>query len=168
MFNAPGTYDILTDNQYKLPNSNDGCMQLRAPTACPEWNKGTDEDVIILHWLSKNAGLTSECITEVIEPFARQRSENTITGKTWNEAAKHAAIKQVMQPPPHPPKAVESTTVPSSGEFNQYTLLTRLSDVEAQAKPLDDAMVVDEPAKPVAASSKHPDDTDVVDGELIY
>ena len=87
-FNAPGTYDILTDNQYKLPNSNDGCMWLRAPTACPEWNKGTDEGVIILHWLSKNAKLTSECITEVIEPFARRRSENAITGKTWNEAAK--------------------------------------------------------------------------------
>ena len=39
MFNALGTYDILTDNQYKLPNSNDGCMRLRAPTTCPEWNE---------------------------------------------------------------------------------------------------------------------------------
>ena len=39
-FNAPRTSNILTDNQYKLPNSNDGCMQLRAPTACPEWNEG--------------------------------------------------------------------------------------------------------------------------------
>ena len=71
-FNAPGTYDILTDNQYKLPNSNDGCMRLRAPTACPEWNEGTEEDEKVLHWLSKNAGLTSESITEVIEPFARR------------------------------------------------------------------------------------------------
>ena len=44
MFNAPGTYDILTDNQYKLPNSNDGCMWLRAPTACPEWNEGMEGD----------------------------------------------------------------------------------------------------------------------------
>ena len=70
--NAPGTYDILTKNQYKLPNSHDGCMWLRAPTTCPEWNEGTDEDIIILHWLSKNAGLTSECVTEVIELFARQ------------------------------------------------------------------------------------------------
>ena len=96
MFNTPRMYDILTDNQYKLPNSNDGCMRLRAPTACPEWNKGTDEDVIILHWLSKNAGLTSECVTEVIELFARRRSENAITGKMWNEAAKRAAVKQVM------------------------------------------------------------------------
>ena len=73
-----------------------------------------------------------------------------------------------MWPPPHPPKAVESTTAPSSSEFNQYTLLVRLSDVKAQAKPLDDAMVVDEPVKPVAGSIKHPDDADVVDGELIY
>ena len=87
-FNAPGMYDILTDNQYKLPNSNDGCMWLRAPTACPKWNEGMDEDEKVLHWLSKNAGLTSECITEVIEPFARRRLENAITGKTWNEAAK--------------------------------------------------------------------------------
>ena len=71
-FNAPRTYDILTEHQYKIPNGNDGCMQLRAPTACPEWNEGTDKDIAVLHWLSKNAGLTSECITEVIEPFARQ------------------------------------------------------------------------------------------------
>ena len=74
MFNAPGMYNILTDNQYKLPNSNDGCMRLRAPTACPEWNEGTDKDEKVLHWLSKNAGLTSECVTEVIEPFTRRQS----------------------------------------------------------------------------------------------
>ena len=37
-FNIPGYYDILTNGQYKMPNSNDGCMQLRAPTTCPEWN----------------------------------------------------------------------------------------------------------------------------------
>ena len=70
-------------------------MQLRAPTTCPEWNEGTDEDITVLHWLSKNAGLTSECVTEVIELFARRRLENAITGKMWNEAAKHAAVKQV-------------------------------------------------------------------------
>ena len=95
MFNASGTYDILTDNQYKLPNSNDGCMRLRAPTACPFVPLGTEEDEKVLHWLSRNAGLTSECVTEVIEPFTRRRSENAISGKTWNKAAKHAAAKQV-------------------------------------------------------------------------
>ena len=134
-FNAPGMYNILTDNQYKLPNSNDGCMRSRAPTTCPEWNEGTDEDEIILHWLSKNAGLTSECITEVIEPFARQRLENTTHSTTWNEAAKCAAAKQVMQPPPRLAKAVELTTASLSGEFDQYTLLARLTDAEAQSKP---------------------------------
>ena len=65
--------------------------------------------------------------------------------------------------------ATSSTpTQGSRGEFNQYTLLTWLSDVEVQAKPLDDAMVIDKPAKPVAGSSKHPDNVDIVDGELIY
>ena len=82
----------------------------------------------------------------------------------WNEAA-----KQVTQPPPCPVKAVESTTVPSSGTFKQYTLLDRLSDAEkVQTKPSDDAMVINEPAKPVAGSSKHSDNMDVIDGELIY
>ena len=37
-FSTPGYYDILTDGQHKMPNSNDGCMQLRASTACPERN----------------------------------------------------------------------------------------------------------------------------------
>ena len=139
-------------------------MRLRAPTACPKWNKGTDEDEKVLHWLSKNAGLTSECITEVIKPFTRRQSENTITGKTWNEAA-----KQVTRPPPHTVKAVESTTAPLSGTFEQYTLVDQLSDAaNAQTKPIDNTMVIDEPAKPVAGSSKHPDDMDIIDGELIY
>ena len=54
------------------------------------------------------------------------------------------------------------------GKFNQYTLLDRLTDAGAQSKPLDNAMVVDEPVKPIAGSSKHPNNVDVVDGELIY
>ena len=96
MFNIPGYYGILTDGQYKMPNSNDGCMQLRASTTCPKWNEGTDKDVKILQWLSVHTGLTSECVSEVIEPFAKQRVENTTKGMTWNEAAKHAATRQVM------------------------------------------------------------------------
>ena len=87
----------------------------------------------------------------------------------WNKAAKHAAAKQVTWPPPRPAKAVELTTAPLSGTFEQYTLLEWLSDAaKAQTKPSDDAMVVNEPAKPVAGSGKHPDDTDDIDGELIY
>ena len=89
----------------------------------PEWNEGTEEDEKVLHWLSQNAGLTSECITEVIEPFARRRLENAISCKMWNEAAKHAAVKQVTRSPPHPVKAVELTTALLPGTFKQYTLL---------------------------------------------
>ena len=96
MFNIPGYYNILTDGQYKMPNSNDGCMWLRAPTACPEWKEGTDKDVKILQWLSMHAGLTSECVSEVIEPFAKWQAEKTTKGMMWNEAAKHAAARQVM------------------------------------------------------------------------
>ena len=175
MFSTTGTYDILTDNQYKLPNSNDGCMQLRAPTTCPEWTEGTEDNEKILHLLSQNTGLTSECVAEVIEPFTRQRLENAISGKTWNEAAKHAATKQVSRPPPRPIKAVESTAAQSPGTFEQYTLLNWLSAAEiTKTQPrddaiiIDDAMIVNEPVKPVAGSSKHPDDTDIIDGELIY
>ena len=122
----------------------------------------------ILHWLSQNAGLTSECVTEVIKPFARRRAENAISGKTWNEAAKRAATKQVSRPPPRPIKAVESTTAPSPGTFEQYTLLDQLSDAAKVKTQPDDAMIIDEPVKTVAGSSKHPDNMDIIDGELIY
>ena len=129
----------------------------------------TEDDEKVLHWLSQNAGLTSECVAEVMEPFTRQRLENAISRKTWNKAAKHVAVKQVSRPPPCPVKAVELTTAPSPGTFEQYTLLDRLSDaVKAKTQPQDDAMIVDEPVKPVAGSSKHPDDMDNIDGELIY
>ena len=73
-----------------------------------------------------------------------------------------------MRPPPHPAKAVEPTTASSSGEFDQYTLLTQLTDAEAQSKLLDDAMVIDEPVKPVAGSSRHPNNEDIIDSELRY
>ena len=66
-------------------------------------------------------------------------------------------------------KAVESTTAPSHSTFEQYTLLDQLSDAaKAQTRPSNDTMIIDEPVKPVAGSSKHPDDTDVIKGELIY
>ena len=143
-------------------------MHLRAPTACPEWNTGTDEDETILQWLSVHAGLTSECISGVIESFTRWQVENAMTGTMWNEAAKHADERQVMWPPLRSPKVVELNTTSSSSTFKQYTLLDQLSNMEVQSKPADDAMVINEPVKPVAGSSKHPDNMDIIDGELIY
>ena len=78
-------------------------------------------------------------------------------GTTWNKAAKHAAARQVIQPPPHLAKVVELNTALSSSAFEQYTLLNQLTEVEAQSKPLDNAMVINELAKLVAGLSKHPD-----------
>ena len=86
----------------------------------------------------------------------------------WNKAAKCAATRQVMQPPPHPAKIVEPNTASSSSAFEQYTLLNQLVNVEKWLKQSDDAMVVDELVKTVADSSKHPDDVDIIDSELIY
>ena len=64
--------------------------------------------------LSEHTGLTSECVSEVIKPFSKWQSENAINGMMWNKAAKHAATRQVMQPPPHLAKIVEPNTVSSS------------------------------------------------------
>ena len=112
-------------------------------------------------WLSIHAGLTSECVSEVIEPFPKWPVENTTNSTMWNEAVKHAATRQVMQPPPCPTKVVEPNTASLRSAFKQYTLLDQLAEVEAQSKPLDNAIIIDEPAKPVAGSSKHPDIVDV-------
>jgi hypothetical protein len=168
-FNTPGYYDILMESKYKEPNSNDGCMRLRAPTTCPEWNKGTDEDTKVLHWLSLHVGLPSECVSKVVEPFARRRMENTTSGETWNEAARRSATRKVMRPPPSPTKVVEPNTASSSSTFEQYTLLDRLTDANAQPTPTDDTMVIDESVKTVADWSNHPDaPDDVVEGDLVY
>ena len=82
----------------------------------------------------------------------------------WNEAAKCAATRQVMRPPPYLAKIVEPNTVSLSSAFEQYTLLDWLANAEAWSKQADNAMVIDEPAKPVAGSSQHPNDVDVIDG----
>ena len=53
--------------------------------------------------------------------------------------------------------------------FEQTTLLDRLTEAEVQLASTNDNIVIDEPVKPVAGSSKHPDDQEfVVDGELLY
>ena len=49
----------------------------------------------------------------------------------WNEAAKCAATRQVMQPPPHSTKVVAPNTALLSSVFKQYTFLNRLTEVEA-------------------------------------
>ena len=76
--------------------------------------------------------------------------------------------KSVKTLHPCPDKVAEPNTSSFSSSFEQYTLLSQLANAEAQSKPLDDAIVIDEPVKLIAGSSKHPDDMDVVDSEPIY
>ena len=48
-------------------------------------------------------------------------------------------------------------------------LLNSLTEAEAQLASTNDDMVVNKPVKPVAGSSKHPDNQEfVMDGELLY
>ena len=68
----------------------------------------------------------------------------------WNKAAKHAATRQVMWPPPHPAKVVAPNTALLSSVFKQYTLLDRLAEAEPQLISMNNAMVINEPVKPVA------------------
>ena len=81
---------------------------------------------------------------------------------------KHAATRQVMQLPPCLAKVVAPNTALSSSVFKQYMFLDRLTEAEAQLTSTGDAIIINGPAKPVAGLSKHPDDTDNVDGKLIY
>ena len=167
IFSLPGMYDIMTDHHYKSPNSSDGCMRLRARTACPEWVEGNEADEKILRWLSTHAGLTSECVTEVIEPFAKRRSENLTHGTTWNEAAKRAASRKTAQ---LPSRAI-LTALPGSAVTPKPIGQDSTSDTvtEPQLLKLDDDMVIDEPAKPVAGPSTHPDEPEfIADGDLMY
>ena len=88
---------------------------------------------------------------------------------TWNEAVKCAATRQSMRLPPHPAKVVAPTATSSSSIFEQTTLLNRLTEAEAQLVSTNDDMVIDEPVKPVAGLSKHPDNQEfVMDGGLSY
>ena len=57
--------------------------------------------------------------------------------------------------------------------FGRNTLskphIDQLSDAaKAKTQPHNDTMIINEPVKPVAGSSKHPDNRDVIDSELIY
>ena len=54
-------------------------------------------------------------------------------------------------------------TALSSSVFEQYTLLNRLTEAEAQLTSTGNVMIVNQPVKPVAGLSNHPDDTGIVD-----
>ena len=74
-----------------------------------------------------------------------------------------------MQPPPHPAKVMAPTAGSLSSIFEQTMLLNRLTEAEAQLASTNNDMVVNEPVKPVASLSKHPDNQEfIMGGGLLY
>ena len=85
----------------------------------------------------------------------------------WNKAAKQAAARQSMQLPPHPTKVAAPTATSSSSTLKQQPLLDRLT--KSWLTLNDNDMVVDDPAKPAAGWSKHPDDPEfITNSDLLY
>ena len=50
-----------------------------------------------MQWLGGNAGLTTQLVEEVIEPYAARHAKHLLLSTTWNEAAKQASQKRKPQ-----------------------------------------------------------------------
>ena len=57
----------------------------------------TAQDILepssLMQWLGDNAGLTTQLVEEVVEPYAARHAKHLLLGTTWNEAAKWASQK---------------------------------------------------------------------------
>ena len=121
-------------------------MWLNAHKKCPPLE--TDlEPSSLAQWLGDNAGLTTQLVEEVVEPYAAQRAEHLSAGTTWNEAAKRAFQK-------HKPRAITTSKMVPPHPEQIPSLLQRVT--ESKSLDQNDAMVIDEPDHPVAGSSTRP------------
>ena len=100
----------------------------------------------LAQWLGDNAGLTTQLVEEVVEPYAARRAEHLSASTTWNKAAKWAfqkrkphAITTSKMVAPHPEQ------IPS---FLQWV-------TENKSLNQNDDMIIDEPDHPVAGLSTH-------------
>ena len=81
-------------------------MRLSAHKKCPLLE--TDlKPSSLAQWLRDNAGLTTQLVEEVVEPYTARHAKHLLLGTTWNEAAKQASQK-------HKPHAITTgkTVVP--------------------------------------------------------
>ena len=115
-------------------------MRLNAHKKCPQLEMDL-EPSSLAQWLGDNAGLTTQLVEEVVEPYTARRAEHLSAGTTWNEAAKRASQKCMPCPittskmvAPHPEK------IPS--------LLQRVT--ENKSLDQNDDMIIDEPDHSVA------------------
>ena len=128
---------IQSQRQRQRLNAHKKCLPLKTDL----------EPSSLAQWLGDNAGLTTQLVEEVIEPYAARRAEHLSAGTTWNEAAKRASQK-------HKPWAITTgkTVVPHPEEIP--SLLQRVT--ENKSLNQNDDMIIDEPDHSVASSSTRP------------
>ena len=82
----------MSDTFHHEGSGVNGCLQLSAHKKCPPLESDLEESSLV-QWLRDNAGLTTQLVEEIIEPYAAQYAEHLCIGTTWNEAAKWAIQK---------------------------------------------------------------------------
>ena len=103
----------------------------------------------LAQWLGDNAGLTTQLVEEVVEPYAARRAEHLSSGTTWNEAAKRASQKRK-------PRTVATDKTVAHHPEQAPALLNRMTEAKSSGDTNDDAMVIDEPDLAVAGPSTRP------------
>ena len=91
---------FILNDWFSHKGSVNGCMWLNAHKKCPLLE--TDlKPSFLTQWLGDNAGLTTQLVEDVVEPYAAQRAEHLLLGTTWNEATKwpHRSTNRAQPPP---------------------------------------------------------------------
>ena len=134
------------NDSFSHKGSINGCMQLNAHKKCPPLE--TDlEPSSLTQWLGDNArdnaGLTTQLVEEVVDPYASRHAKHLSASTTWNEAAKRASQKRK-------PCTITTgkTMVPHPEQVP--SLLQRVT--ENKSLDQNDDMVIDEPDHAVAGS----------------
>ena len=117
-------------------------MHLCAPKRCPLLEHGIEQSKLA-QWLRAHARLTSELVSQVVEPFTEQHVEYTHDQTTWNKVARQA----------HQKCKLHSTTTPKVVEPHPEQVPTLLKQVMDKSHQHYNAMVVNEPASTTAESS---------------
>ena len=80
------------NDSFSHEGSINGYMWLNAHKKCPPL-KSNLESSSLAQWLGDNAGLTTQLVEQIVEPYAARCAEHMQIGTTWNEAAKWAIQK---------------------------------------------------------------------------
>ena len=79
LFGLNDLFKILTNDAFSHKDSINGCMQLNVHKKCPPLDADLKPSSLA-QWLGDNAGLTTQLVEEVVEPYAAQRAEHLSSG----------------------------------------------------------------------------------------